>query len=182
MPSVSRAEKKITSSRQSENKKSGRSSQSFRGKNSKHSRPNYNDLTLNPRENSRKPSIRRAEKNLTCSRERENFQNTHGLRRNCEGLREFKWGETSPVDYTLGTENKRSSSRQSYENQDSKNSRSNSDVLTVQSPGESCRSQGTFRGKEKKGTRTNARMGRVDRNWTKSGGRLSPMARGFVSG
>ena len=30
--------------------------------------------------------------------------------------------------------------------------------------------------------RTNARMGRVDRNWTKSGGRLSPMARGFVSG
>ena len=32
------------------------------------------------------------------------------------------------------------------------------------------------------GSRTNARMGRVDRNWTKSGGRLSPMARGFVSG
>ena len=30
--------------------------------------------------------------------------------------------------------------------------------------------------------RTNARMGRVDRNWTKSGGRPSPMARGFVSG
>ena len=30
--------------------------------------------------------------------------------------------------------------------------------------------------------RTNARMGRVDRNWTKSGGRLSPIARGFVSG
>ena len=29
---------------------------------------------------------------------------------------------------------------------------------------------------------TNARMGRVDRNWTKSGGRPSPMARGFVSG
>ena len=30
--------------------------------------------------------------------------------------------------------------------------------------------------------RTNARMGKVDRNWTKSGGRPSPMARGFVSG
>ena len=30
--------------------------------------------------------------------------------------------------------------------------------------------------------RTNAQMGRVDRNWTKSGGRPSPMARGFVSG
>ena len=31
-------------------------------------------------------------------------------------------------------------------------------------------------------SRTNARMGRVDRNWTESGGRPSPMARGFVSG
>ena len=30
--------------------------------------------------------------------------------------------------------------------------------------------------------RTNARMGRVDRNWTKSGRRPSSMARGFVSG
>ena len=30
--------------------------------------------------------------------------------------------------------------------------------------------------------RTNARMSRVDRNWTKSGGRPSPMAGGFVSG
>ena len=30
--------------------------------------------------------------------------------------------------------------------------------------------------------RTNARMGRVDRNWTKSGGRPYPMAGGFVSG
>ena len=30
--------------------------------------------------------------------------------------------------------------------------------------------------------RTNARMGRVDRNWTKSDGRPPPMAGGFVSG
>ena len=31
-------------------------------------------------------------------------------------------------------------------------------------------------------TRTNPRMGRVDRSWTKSGGRPSPMAGGFVGG
>ena len=33
-----------------------------------------------------------------------------------------------------------------------------------------------------RGHRTNTRMGRVDRNWTKSGGRPSPTARGFVCG
>ena len=39
-----------------------------------------------------------------------------------------------------------------------------------------------YRYQQQRSPRTNARMGRVDRNWTKSGGRLSPMARGFVSG
>ena len=36
--------------------------------------------------------------------------------------------------------------------------------------------------KQGKGKLQIARMCRVDRNWTKSGGRPSPMAGGFVSG
>ena len=39
-----------------------------------------------------------------------------------------------------------------------------------------------YSGGQEKDWLTNARMCRVDRNWTKSGGRPSPMARGFVSG
>ena len=45
MPNTRRAEKKTTCFRQSEKNKSDRSSQCFSVQNSKHSRPNYGDLT-----------------------------------------------------------------------------------------------------------------------------------------
>ena len=64
----------------------------------------------------------------------------------------------------LGTEKKRSSFGHSYENQDSKTSKQNSDVLTAQSPGESCRSKGTFRRKEKKGSSRQSCSGKNRRN------------------
>ena len=56
------------------------------------------------------------------------------------------------MEDTLGTEKKRSGSREGYQNQDNKTSRQNADVLTAQKPGESSRSQGTFRMKEKEGS------------------------------
>ena len=71
-PSTKRAEESISCYIDSAKKKSGSSSQGFRVQNSKHSRPNYDDVTpLNTRETSREPIIRRAEKKIACSRQRE---------------------------------------------------------------------------------------------------------------